>query len=209
MQKITSIITTFFLSAAFAGMAQTVDTEALKPFDASTVRATYEVCRHVSLTPEQQVKLAKQIERENVDFLKEISKNSGFLSAKANKKLQKAHDAALADILDGEQLEQYYRGVYNAEALAEGNGIADRLQKQYSLTDQNWKFIRNAFYRIGLDTRVLKKTMASNPKAQAAEIKRRRSAQLQEIEDRGGIRVNPDMTVTVVRPFDPNSLRKE
>ena len=36
------------------------------------------------------------------------------------------------------QIQQYWRGVYNAEAMAEGAAIANTLQKKYGLTDQNW-----------------------------------------------------------------------
>ena len=76
------------------------------------------------------------------------------------------------------------------------------------MTDQNWKFIRNAFYKIGLESRVLKKTVPQ--KKAESEIALLRSQQLDEIEARGGIRVDPvAMTVTVVREFNPTALRKE
>lgn len=49
--------------------------------------------------------------------------------------------------------------------------------------------------------------------ASPAEVKKKiaalRKEQLAAIEAKGGIRVNDDMTVTVVRPFDPNALHRE
>ena len=94
--------------------------------------------------------------------------------------------------------------------MAEGAAIANTLQKKYGLTDQNWKFINVAFYKIALDTRMLKKVMADQPKKAAKMIAELRDEQLKSIEEKGGIRVNPDkMTVKVVREFDPNALIKE
>ena len=52
--------------------------------------------------------------------------------------------------------------------------------------------------------------MADNPKKANAEIARLRDEQLKTIEEKGGIRVDPEMmTVEYIRPFNPNSLRKE
>ena len=96
-----------------------------------------------------------------------------------------------------------------AEANSEVISIADRLQKKYDLTDQNWKFIRIAFYKIGLESRVIRKLMADTPKKAEAAIARLREEQLKSIEEKGGIRVNPDMTVVYVREFKADALRKE
>ena len=196
------------LCLGFTGMAQRIDTSTLETFSPTTVRETYEICRYVSLTPEQQVELAKSIEKENTEFMTMVSDNEGFLAAKDEKKLVRKREQALTKILTSEQLAQYYRGIYNAEALAEGNAVANKLRTKYGLTDQNWKFIRNAFYKIGLESRVLKETVPQ--KKAESEIALLRSQQLDEIEARGGIRVDPvAMTVTVVREFNPTALRKE
>ena len=134
--------------------------------------------------------------------------SEGIVSVKNQRKLQRLHDKNLAEILSAEQLESYYRGLFDKEADAEGTDIANTLQKKYSLTDQNWKFIRIAFYKIGLETRVINKLMASQPTKAKKEIAKVREQYLRSIEEKGGIRVNPDMTVTTVRPFDPNTLNK-
>ena len=55
---------------------------------------------------------------------------------------------------------------------------------------------------------MLKKTVPQ--KKAESEIALLRSQQLDDIEARGGIRVDPvAMTVTVVREFNPTALRKE
>ncbi|MDE6489929.1 MAG: hypothetical protein K2L49_02085, partial [Muribaculaceae bacterium] len=100
--------------------------------------------------------------------------------------------------------------VYDAEADAETSVIANKLQRKYGLTDQNWKFIRVALYKIALDSRMLKKVYADQPKVAASKIAELRSEQLRSITEKGGIEVDPEeMTVTVVRPFEPNSLHRE
>ena len=55
------------------------------------------------------------------------------MSVKTRNRMRKLRDSALATILDHEQLAQYYRGVYDAEANAEGISIADRLQKTLNI----------------------------------------------------------------------------
>lgn len=210
MTKFKSVISTILLMCAIPVSAQTIDTQALAEFTPATVRQTFDVCRYVKLTPEQQVKLAKAIEKENAFFIKSINANEGVLTVKGSNQLGKMRENTLNSLLDNEQLQQYWRGVYNAEALAEGAAIANTLQKKYNLTDQNWKFINVAFYKIALDTRMLKKVMADQPKKAAKMIADLRAEQLKSIEEKGGIRVNPDkMTVKVVREFDPNGLIKE
>lgn len=210
MTKFKAIISTLVLICATSVSAQTLDTKALAEFSPATMRQTFDVCKYVKLTPEQQVKLAKAIEKENAFFIKAINNNEGVLTTKGNNQLGKMRDNTLKSILDDEQIQQYWRGVYNAEAMAEGAAIANTLQKKYGLTDQNWKFINVAFYKIALDTRMLKKVMADQPKKAAKMIAELRDEQLKSIEEKGGIRVNPDkMTVKVVREFDPNALIKE
>lgn len=171
---------------------------------------TYEVCRYVSVTPEQQQALARAIDAENEYFLEAVNSDEGFLNDRSTKALARRHDKNLAEILTLEQLQQYYRGIYNAAAVAEGNGIADRLQRDFNLTDQNWKFIRNAFYKMALEGRVINKIYADQPRKAQKAIAELRKQLLDDIEQRGGIRVNDEgTTVEYTREFDPIHLRLE
>lgn len=198
-----------FGASAMLTQAQTLDTAALSGYAPAVVREVFDVARYVKLDAAAQKALADKFMKEDSAFVAMVEADGGVLGVKAQRKLDKMHDAALAAVLSGEQLQQYYRGVFDAEANAEGIAIANKLQKQYDLTDQNWKFIRIAFYKIGLESRVIDKIMASEPaKAKKAKAKLR-AEQLATIEEKGGIRVNDDMTVSVTRPFDPNALRKQ
>lgn len=211
LPKSKTVIFSFILSAmAFSANAQRVDLQALKDFDASTVRDVHEVCQHVSITPQQQVDLAKKFQKENEQFVEMVRNDEGYLELRNARKLNKMHDRAIAQVLDGEQLAQYYRGVYSDQAQTEGHAVANRLQAMYHLTDQNTKFIRNALFKLALESKVLRKTMAEQPAKAEKMIKKLCADLLDDIEQRGGIRVDPDaMTVEYTREFNPNTLRRE
>lgn len=210
MAKLKLYVATLFLLAGASLSAQTIDVDALGSFNPSIVREVFEVSRHVKLGTGQQQALARAFEHEDSAFVARIKADGGIISVKGSREFQKMHDRTIAKILDGEQLEQYYRGIFDKEADAEGNAVANRLQKKYGLTDQNWKFIRIAFYKIGLESRVINKLMADQPAKARKKIEKLRSEMLATIEAKGGIRVNPEgTTVTVIRPFDPNALHKE
>ncbi|WP_295728324.1 hypothetical protein [uncultured Muribaculum sp.] len=210
MTKFKSVISTLGLLCMASVSAQTIDTRALAEFSPAVVRQAFDVCRYVKLSEAQQVKLAKAIEKENEFFMRTVGENDGVLTVKGRNRLAGMRENTLSSLLDENQLRQYWRGVYNADAMAEGAAIADKLQKKYGLTDQNWKFINVAFYKIALDTRMLKKVMADQPKKASKMIADLREEQLKCIEEKGGIRVNPDdMTITRVRDFEPEALRKQ
>lgn len=210
MAKLKTIISTLLILFSVPVFAQTLDTEALAKFSPSTQRDVFEVSGLVKLTPEQQVKLAKAIEKENAKFLDIVKDNEGILTVKGRNQLAKMRENTLSTLLSDEQLQQYYRGVFDKEADAEGNAIADGLQKKYNLTDQNWKFIRVACYKIALESRVIKKMMADQPKKAQKKIADLRAEWLKTIEEKGGIAINPDdMTLTYTREFNPNTLHKE
>ncbi len=211
-QFIISTLIIFFsgLSISLSASSQTIDLKALKDFSPSVIKQTFEVCSLVKLTPEQQVKLASAIEKENEKFIENVKANEGVFTVKGNNQLKKMRETTLTSLLDREQLEQYYRGLFNAEADAEGNAVANALQKKYNLTDQNWKFIRVAVYKYALDSRVIKKMYADQPKKAAKMIADLKAAQLKTIEEKGDIRIDPDkLTLEFLKPFDPNALHKE
>lgn len=210
MAKLKTIISTFVIFFAIPAVAQTLDTEALVKFSPSILRDVFEVSCHTKLSADQQVRLAQEIEKENLRFLEIVKANDGVMTVKGRNQIAKMRDNALAALLSEDQLKQYYRGVFNAEADAEGNALANRLQKKYDLTDQNWKFIRVAWYKYALDSRVIRKMMADQPRKAAKMIADLRKEQLKTIEDKGGIRVDPDrMTVEFIKEFNPDRLHRD
>lgn len=208
MTKLHLFISIFATLVSISLNAQTIDNDALSEFPASTRRQVFEVCRHTKLDGQQQVSLAKAIEAENDKFVEITSANDGLLTTKGANQLRKQRETTLTKILNHDQLLQYWRGYYDEIANQEGTGIANKLQKKYGLTDQNHKFIRVAFYKIALDSRVIKKMMADQPKKAEKAIAELRKTQLESIEKKGGLRVNDDMTITWLREFNPNTLHK-
>ena len=204
-------VAAFILISAFARVsAQTLDVAALESFSPSTVVRVYDVSRYVKLDAGQQKALAAAIEKADAKEVAMIKAADGVLTTADSRKVEKQRHKMLAGILSTEQMEQYYRGVFDSEADAEGIAVANRLQKKYNLTDQNWKFIRIAFYKIALDSRVINAMMADQPAKAKKKIEKLREEQLATIEAKGGIRVNPaGTTVTVIKPFDPNTLHKD
>ena len=214
MAKLKFFLSTTFILLAAVGTslnlnAQTIDIEAFSQFSPAVIRQTFEVCKLVKLSSEQQVSLAKSIEKENEKFIQDVKHNEGVLSVKGGNQLAKLRENTLTSLLDKEQIAQYYRGIYDAEADAVGNNVANTLQKKYNLTDQNWKFIRVAVYKYELDSRVIKKLYADQPKKAAKMIADLKAEQLKTIEEKGDIRVNPDkMTVEFLKEFNPDTLHK-
>ncbi|MGM9853438.1 MAG: hypothetical protein ACI30N_05680 [Muribaculaceae bacterium] len=210
MKKIIYVAAFILVSLLTRVSAQTLDVDALEGFSPSTVVRVYEVSRYVKLDAAQQKALAAAIEKADAKEVAMIKAADGVLTTADSRKVAKQRHKMLAGILSTGQMEQYYRGVFDREADAEGIAVADRLQKKYKLTDQNWKFIRIAFYKIALDSRVINAMMADQPAKAKKKIEKLREEQLATIEAKGGIRVNPaGTTVTVIKPFDPNTLHKD
>lgn len=210
-QKFCSAKVIIFLFAILAAYplsvnAQTLDLETMSAYSPSTARRVFEVAHNVHLDPAQQQALARAFQHEDSVWHQLMVKDGGLLTVGSERDLARLHEKAIASVLDDEQQRQYWRGVYDKESQAEANAIVDHFKKEYGITDQNAKFIRVAFYKYGLDSRVNNKMLPPKQAKQANEKLRRQ--QLKTIEKKGDIRVNDDMTLTVLKPFDPNSLHK-
>lgn len=200
------------ICSIFAGMtqAQTIDCEALSKFSPAVIRATYDICRYTHLDPQQQVAVARFTEAENKKYAKMLKADGGLLTNQSTAKLAKFRATQLAKIMDAEQLEQYYSSMYDEAAKTEADQLTNYLKEKYDLTDQNCKFIRVSMYEYGIKSRVTHTMMADKPKQAKQEIAKMKAHYLQVIEDKGGIRIDPDeRTVTVVRPFNATALRYE
>lgn len=188
---------------------QTLDTNALSNFSPSIQRDVYDICSKVKLDAAKQTALARAIEKENERFADILRENEGVMTTKGKAEMANMRDTTISTILNKDEQEQYYRGLYDVESEKEGTALADAYQKKYNLTDQNWKFIRVAWYKYLLESHVIKKMMASEPKKAQKKISERRAYWLDTIEKKGGIRINPDdMSLTVTRPFNPDTLHK-
>ena len=92
----------------FRYTGQTFDTRLLSQYDASVLRELYPVCRHTTVSAEQQVRLAERIRQENLRFAELIRCDGGVLAPASETELERMRDNALREILTEEQLLQYY-----------------------------------------------------------------------------------------------------
>ena len=80
MKTIAAMLTLGVACWAFGTQAQTFDTRLLSQYDASVLRELYPVCRHTTVSAEQQVRLAERIRQENLRFAELIRCDGGVLA---------------------------------------------------------------------------------------------------------------------------------
>lgn len=197
--KIRNILAAALAFAGISAAAQTVDTKALEGFSPSIIKETYEICVLAPVEPAKQVLIAQALEKEDAAAAAMLAENGGFLTAKNKTALTAMRDDALAEILSQEQLEQYYRGIFNAEAVADGVKMRDHVASNMQIGYQDGKFINFCFYKIGLEKRVLAKLMKGQPEKAKKAIDKMTAEQLATLEKKSGLRMTPEGDCTRVR----------
>ena len=163
MKTIAAMLTLGVACWAFGTQAQTFDTRLLSQYDASVLRELYPVCRHTTVSAEQQVRLAERIRQENLRFAELIRCDGGVLTPASETELERMRDNALREILTEEQLLQYYRYEALPAAYARGREAKKIVSKQLQLTYMELKYVNNAFFVIEQETQAAKKFWRGNP----------------------------------------------
>lgn len=163
MKTIAAMLTLGVACWAFGTQAQTFDTRLLSQYDASVLRELYPVCRHTTVSAEQQVRLAERIRQENLRFAELIRCDGGVLAPASETELERMRDNALREILTEEQLLQYYRYEALPAAYARGREAKKIVSKQLQLTYMELKYVNNAFFVIEQETQAAKKFWRGNP----------------------------------------------
>ena len=153
MKTIAAMLTLGVACWAFGTQAQTFDTRLLSQYDASVLRELYPVCRHTTVSAEQQVRLAERIRQENLRFAELIRCDAPA----SETELERMRDNALREILTEEQLLQYYRYEALPAAYARGREAKKIVSKQLQLTYMELKYVNNAFFVIEQETQAAKK----------------------------------------------------
>ena len=157
MKTIAAMLTLGVACWAFGTQAQTFDTRLLSQYDASVLRELYPVCRHTTVSAEQQVRLAERIRQENLRFAELIRCDGGVLAPASETELERMRDNALREILTEEQLLQYYRYEALPAAYARGREAKKIVSKQLQLTYMELKYVK----RITLGNAVAQKIAVS------------------------------------------------
>ncbi|MFR0765072.1 MAG: hypothetical protein ACLSHL_14760 [Alistipes communis] len=169
MKTIAAMLTLGVACWAFGTQAQTFDTRLLSQYDASVLRELYPVCRHTTVSAEQQVRLAERIRQENLRFAELIRCDGGVLAPASETELERMRDNALREILTEEQLLQYYRYEALPAAYARGREAKKIVSKQLQLTYMELKYVNNAFFVIEQETQAAKSSGAAIPPKRGTE----------------------------------------
>ena len=196
MKTIAAMLTLGVACWAFGTQAQTFDTRLLSQYDASVLRELYPVCRHTTVSAEQQVRLAERIRQENLRF-------GGVLAPASETELERMRDNALREILTEEQLLQYYRYEALPAAYARGREAKKIVSKQLQLTYMELKYVNNAFFVIEQETQAAKKFWRGNPAEARDRIRSVYEREIAQLEAKSGIRIDKQMrAVRVVELTD-------
>ena len=192
MKTIAAMLTLGVACWAFGTQAQTFDTRLLSQYDASVLRELYPVCRHTTVSAEQQVRLAERIRQENLRF-----------APASETELERMRDNALREILTEEQLLQYYRYEALPAAYARGREAKKIVSKQLQLTYMELKYVNNAFFVIEQETQAAKKFWRGNPAEARDRIRSVYEREIAQLEAKSGIRIDKQMrAVRVVELTD-------
>ena len=196
MKTIAAMLTLGVACWAFGTQAQTFDTRLLSQYDASVLRELYPVCRHTTVSAEQQVRLAERIRQENLRFAELIRCDGGVLAPASETELERMRDNALREILTEEQLLQYYR-------YARGREAKKIVSKQLQLTYMELKYVNNAFFVIEQETQAAKKFWRGNPAEARDRIRSVYEREIAQLEAKSEIRIDKQMrAVRVVELTD-------
>ena len=111
MKTIAAMLTLGVACWAFGTQAQTFDTRLLSQYDASVLRELYPVCRHTTVSAEQQVRLAERIRQENLRFAELIRCDGGVLAPASETELERMRDNAFFVIEQETQAaKKFWRG---------------------------------------------------------------------------------------------------
>ncbi|MCK9628221.1 MAG: hypothetical protein M0R37_06475 [Bacteroidales bacterium] len=204
MKKVSILLTFFFAAAALTANAQTASPKLTEGFNPSTVRSVYEIIRHVPLSEAKQISLAKAVEEEDALFAKLLKKES-VLSIKSQKTLADLRKKNMLSILSESEMDQYYRGISDAEAEAMAVTARETINPQISGGYQDGKFIYASFYKIYLESKVAEMKYADNPAKLKAVLKKIREDEFRVLLDKSGIVANDELKGSRAWTFKPNT----
>lgn len=184
--------------------AQTISNKIIDLFNPSTVRNVYEIIIYVPLEEEKQIALAKLIEEEDKYFVKKL-KEEIFISIPTSNAIKKLHEENLRKVLSEQQLDQYYRGISNAQAEAMAVEIREKTKIQLGTSYEEGKFIFASFYKIFLESKVAEIKYADKPKILESKLKQIKEDELKVLLEKCGISVDDNFTAKRVWKFKINT----
>jgi len=189
---------------AYTSNAQTISRKIIDNFNPSTVRNVYEIIIHVPLEESKQIVLAKLIEEEDVFFVKKL-KEEVYISIPTGNELKKLHDQNLKKVLSEQELNFYYRGIYNKEAEAKAVEVREKTKAQLGTSYEEGKFIFASFYKIFLESKVAEIKYADSPKILEQKLTQIKEDELNVLLEKCGISFNDNYIAKRVWTFKHNT----
>lgn len=194
----------FCTCIAVTSRAQTISGKIIDSFHPSTVRNVYEIIKHVPLEEAKQIALAKLIEEEDAFFVKNL-KEEVVISIPTINALKKLHEENLQKVFSEEELDQYYRGISDAEAEAMAVNVREKTKAQLGTSYEEGKYIFASFYKIFLESKVAEIKYADKPKILESKLKQIKEDELKILLEKCGISVDDNLIAKRVWKFKPNT----
>ena len=194
----------FYTGIAGVSYAQTISNKIIDNFHPSTVRNVYEIIKHVPLEESKQIALAKLIEEEDVFYVKKL-KDEIYISIPTENLLKKLHEENLKKILSEQELDLYYRAIFNDDAEAQAVEVREKTKKQLGTSYEEGKFIFASFYKIFLESKVAGIKYADSPKILEAKLKQIKVDELDILLEKCGISIDENYIAKRVWTFKHNT----
>jgi ribosomal protein L12E/L44/L45/RPP1/RPP2 len=204
MKRIFLLILFFCFALSQTNTAQTVSGKIIDSFNPSTVRNVYEIIRHLPLDESKQLSLAKLIEEEDAFFVKKL-KEEVVISVPTAQVLKKLKDDNLKKVLNEQELDQYYRGISDAEAEAMAVEVREKTKAQLGTSYEEGKYIFASFYKIFLESKVAQIKYADKPKILENKLKQIKEDELKVLLEKCGISVDDNYVAKRVWKFKQNT----
>lgn len=176
--------------------AQTIDKTLASTLGPAELQDLYEICRHSTLTPEQQKDLSALLSEKNAMFMEFFRQNDGFLTLEQEKQLTGMKEFAMRKVMSDEQLMQYFRYLATSDATRAGHEARDAVAAQMNLTYMERKYINNTFYVIEQESYALRMLYKGQTKRIREEIQKVYEREIGYLIQKSGIFVDRDMKAT-------------
>lgn len=177
--------------------AQTIKPAVIEKYPASVVSLTYDIVSKIPADETLQLQIAAKIEEESQYKVSLLKENEGILTNEAGQLLVKFRKQWMRELLKGDLLAQYYRGVYDPECKKKADAQAEKIQlKTPKMQNNVRKQLASCLRQIYLENKVIE---AIQPKKKVEKLQSEVWKRwLDDFEQKSGWRINPDFTAESV-----------
>ncbi|MBQ0081000.1 MAG: hypothetical protein KBS95_05580 [Alistipes sp.] len=177
--------------------AQTLKPSIIEKYPATVVAQTYDIVSKIPASEDLQLQIAAKIEEESQLAVAFLKNNEGILTDEAKQNILQFRKQWMKELLKGDLLAQYYRGVYDPECKKKSDAEAARIQANTPKMQNNVrKQLASCLRQIYLENKVIESTQ---PKKKVEKLQSEVwNKWLLNFEQKTGWRINPDFTAESV-----------